>query len=207
MTGDRGAWGPLAWRLLAAFVLVALSSVVVITGAALLGTGRGLAAVQAADRQQVAAEVAGAVGVAYTRMGGWSGVDLDEASAVAAGARAHLTVRDESGSVIAGQGRGRQAGTSGMAAGGKVDAPVVIDGTTVGTVVLTFPTAAGAAARSVAWGWIALAAVVALAVALTASWFVSMRIAGPLVGLAAAGAPRGRADHCKTSPPTEPRAT
>jgi two-component system sensor histidine kinase BaeS len=172
--------------LLAAFVLVAMSSVAVLTGAALLGTSRGLAAAEAADRQQVAAEVAQLLGTAYARADGWSGVDVEEAAAAAAGARAHLTVEDQAGSVVISQGRGRRTGMSGGTAGVQAAVPVIVDGTTVGTVTLTFPTAAGAAARSVAWMWIALAAVVALVVAMTASWFVSRRIVRPLVRLAAA---------------------
>ncbi|HEU5474919.1 MAG TPA: HAMP domain-containing sensor histidine kinase [Actinophytocola sp.] len=189
MTGDhpRG-WGPLAWRLLAAFVLVALSAVVVLTGAALWGTERGLAASQSADRHQVAAQVSEAVGAAYSQTGGWSAVDLDDAAAIASGAQARLIVRDRDGSVVAGPGHGRgpMNGMSGMATGVRVDAPVVVGGTTVGTVQLVFPTAAGSAARDIAWAWIGLAAAVALAVALSASVFVSRRIAGPLRRLAAA---------------------
>ena len=45
MTGDR-AWGPLAWRLLAAFVAAALSSVVVMAAGAVVAADRGLAAAQ-----------------------------------------------------------------------------------------------------------------------------------------------------------------
>ncbi|MFD1049312.1 hypothetical protein ACFQ1S_29120, partial [Kibdelosporangium lantanae] len=53
MTGERPR-GSSIWRLLAAFVLVALSSVALLTIAALVGTDRGLTSSEAADRQQAA---------------------------------------------------------------------------------------------------------------------------------------------------------
>jgi two-component system sensor histidine kinase BaeS len=172
------------------FVLVALSSVAVLTAAALLGTGRGLAAAQSAERQQAAASVAAAAATAYAQAGGWRGARLDGAVASAAGAGARLIVRDQDGSVVSAErhGPGMPGGggpMGGMAGGSRAEAPVLVDGTAVGSVQLTFARSAGAAARDIAWIWIALAAVVALAVALTASWFVSSRIAGPLVRLAA----------------------
>lgn len=63
MTRDRwGLTGPLGRRLLAAFVLVALSSVAVLTVAALVGTDRGLVGAQRTERQRVADRVAAEAG-------------------------------------------------------------------------------------------------------------------------------------------------
>ncbi|QMV24996.1 HAMP domain-containing protein [Streptomyces sp. SCUT-3] len=101
---------PLGWRLFAAFVLVALSSVAVLTAAALVGTGRGLSETRQADRQQAAERAAEAAAVAYSRADGWTGADLGPARAVADAAGARLVVRDEDGQVVAGSsgtGQGR----------------------------------------------------------------------------------------------------
>lgn len=190
MTGKRqGGWGPLTWRLLTVFLLVALSSVVVVTLAALLGTGRGLVAAQTADRRQAVTAVAEAAATAYTQAAGWAGARLDSATDLAAGAGARLVVRDQNGAVVSADGHrprmpGPGAPMGGLAGGGRLDAPVVVNGATVGSVQLAFTSAAGAAAKDVAWTWIALAAAVALAVSLVASWLVSQWIARPLVRLA-----------------------
>ena len=50
--------GPLGRRILLAFVLVAASSVLVLTVAAVIGVGRGFQVSQDADHQQAAAAVA-----------------------------------------------------------------------------------------------------------------------------------------------------
>src|SRR6266508_3979969 len=79
---------PLGRRLLAAFVLVALSSVAVLTVAALVGTDRGLASAHRSERARVAGRVAAAVGTAYADANGWAGADLSTASAIADAAAA-----------------------------------------------------------------------------------------------------------------------
>ncbi|MGW4064198.1 sensor histidine kinase [Amycolatopsis sp. NPDC004747] len=187
MTADRDTHGgPLAWRLLFAFVLVALSSVAALTVAALLGTDRGLASAELAARQATAAQVASAAGTAYQQAGGWTGARLDEATALAAGAGAQLVVRDTTGSPVTGRHHGMGAGPMGPApGGGRVTAPIVVAGRTVGSVQLAFGTSTATAAKEIAWTWIALAAAVALLLALTAAWFVSRRIATPLRRLTA----------------------
>jgi len=180
VTGDRTT---LRTRLFAAFLLVALSSVAVLTVAALAGTGRGLAAAESTERDRAASRAAAEVATAYRRFGGWTGLDLTDAASVAAGAGAHLVVLDERGRVVTGQGH---MGMSMGSATASANAPVVVGGTAVGSVRLTFVATAGSAARDVTWLWIALAAATALAVAVAASWYVSRRLTGPLVRLAAA---------------------
>jgi len=60
VTGNPAlVFGPLGRRLLAAFAAVALSSVLILTVAALIGTDRGLATAERAGRDQVAARLAG----------------------------------------------------------------------------------------------------------------------------------------------------
>ena len=179
--------GPLGHRLLLAFVIVALSSVVVLTVAALVGTARGLAATEDADRSAASAAVSSAAADAYARAGGWIGADLSRADAVAADAGARLVVLDSDGNVVkspdsAGPGQGM--GMGGMASGrGNVVAPVVVDGASVGTVRLGFGTPTAGAAQQIAWTWILVAAAAALLVALAMAWFVTGRIARPLARL------------------------
>lgn len=187
MTGDRSALtGPLGRRLLAAFVLVAFSSVVVLTVAALVATDRGLASAARQDRQRVAAQVASAAADGYARSGDWSGADLSAASARAAAADARLVVRD-TGGVMVWPGRGMGPGAGGMhgadASAPVVEQPVDVGGQRVGSVRLAFP-ASVPAGRTVAWSWVAGAAAAALLASLLVSAFVSGRLARPLVALA-----------------------
>ena len=204
MTGDR-TWGPLAWRLLAAFVAAALSSVVVMAAGAVVAADRGLAAAQETTWQQTADQVAEAVGIAYTEAAGWSGARLDRAAALAEGAGARLVVRDAAGQTVRSPGGGSGPGPGGAGPGragpgrNGISALVVVAGTTVGAVQLVFPAAAGSSARGVAWGWIGVAAIVALAVALAASWFVSGQIVRPLGRLATAARTMARGDRSARS--------
>ncbi|MCM4081214.1 HAMP domain-containing sensor histidine kinase [Paractinoplanes hotanensis] len=187
MTGDRPALaGPLGRRLLAAFLLVALSSVAVLTLAALVATDRGLASAAQQDRQRVTDRVAAAVATAYTRSNGWDGADLAAASNLAEAAGARLVVRDTGGSMVW-PGRGMGPGAGGMHsadnAGPIVEGVVTIGGRRVGSVRLAFP-ASTPGGRTVAWSWIAGAAGVALLAALLVSTFVSGRLARPLAVVA-----------------------
>lgn len=194
----RQGIGPLGRRLLAAFVLVALSSVAVLTAAALIGTDRGLDAAQQDDRQRVADRVAQAAARSYADAGGWAGADLGAAQAVADGAGAHLAVRDRAGAMVW-PGRGMGPGGQGMhaATGARIArATVTVDGMTAGTVQLSFA-AAGTAGRTVAWWWVAGAAAGALLVAVAVSWYVSRRLTAPLVRLA--GSARAFADGDRTA--------
>jgi two-component system sensor histidine kinase BaeS len=190
VTGDpsHALGSPLGRRLLAAFLLVALSSVVVLTAAALVGTDRGLASAHNAERQRAAARTADAAAAAYVRAGGWNGADLSSASAVAEAAGARLVVRDANGAMVW-PGRGMGPGAGGMhtdpAAATVVEAAVTVDGRRTGTVRLAFPVAASGG-RAVAWSWVLGAAGVALAAALIVSGYVSRRLTRPLVALAAA---------------------
>jgi two-component system sensor histidine kinase BaeS len=74
VTGKRApVFGPLGRRLLAAFTVVALSSVLILTLAALIGTDRGLATAERANREQAAARTASAAAGGYPGRGwlGW----------------------------------------------------------------------------------------------------------------------------------------
>ncbi|KUL26922.1 sensor histidine kinase [Actinoplanes awajinensis] len=190
---------PLGRRLLAAFLFVALSSVAVLTAAALVGTAQGLTSAQQSDRRAAAARTAEAASVAYEQAGGWTGADLTAASAIADAAGARLIVQDDTGQMVwpgRGMGPGMQSMHTGAAA--VVEAPVVADGQTVGSVRLAFTTTA-TAGRAVAWSWVLGAAAVALFTALAAAGYVTRRLTRPLQALTgaarrfAAGEPGARA--------------
>jgi two-component system sensor histidine kinase BaeS len=166
-----------------AFVLVALSSVVVLTVAALIGTARGLSAGEDAQRASVAGAAANASGDAYRIAGGWAGADLSRAESIAESAGGALVVRDADGrSITTSTGMMQGGGMNGAARGG-LTAPVVVDGATVGSVRLGFGGQSASTAQSIAWTWILIAAVVSLLVAVLVAWYVSGRISRPLVRL------------------------
>lgn len=195
MSSTTSGLGPLGRRLLLAFVLVAVSSVAVLTVAALIGVGRGVQVAQQADREQVAATAASAAADAYSQAGGWSGADLTPVQAIAQGAGARAFVLDDSGTVVrnpgggAGGGGPQGQGMGSTAAAGQTaaTASVIVDGQQVGTVRLLFVgTATGTRARDVAWSWIGVAALVALLVAVLASWLVSRRLVQPIHAMTSA---------------------
>jgi two-component system sensor histidine kinase BaeS len=205
---------------------VALSSVAVLTTAGLIGTDLGLAAARQSDRQQAAAATAVLAARAYRLAGGWEHADLTETADAASGVGARLAVRDAAGQVVVSPGGGhplpghgpaaggRTPGVGGQSqvagsaaaagAGGMVSAPVVSGGRTVGSVQLMFGTPAAASARKVAWWWIGAAAVAALTVALAVSWFVSRRLAVPLVRLSRAARSFAAGDRAARSGVTGP---
>ena len=94
-----------------AFLAVALAAVALVTAAALIGTGRGLAAQQDAERSDLASRVAAAAADAYRTAGGWDGADLGPALTLSTAGNARLVVRDPSGGVVAGTQPGRGQGT------------------------------------------------------------------------------------------------
>ncbi|MGX1365070.1 two-component system sensor histidine kinase BaeS [Streptomyces canus] len=209
-----GGLGPLGRRLFAAFAVVALASVALLTVAALVGTDRGLSSARQADRQRTASRVAAAAADAYRTAGGWPTADLSAARSLAVGAGAVLTVRNADDVVVFGDsgstsGSGDEHGMpgsgpghhgQGMGSGPGASTPVVVDGSSVGSVNLVFSARAGSAGLSVAWGWVAAAAVGAVALALAVSWFVTRRLTAPVVRVAstaralAAGDRTARAD-------------
>lgn len=175
--------------MLLAFVAVAAVSVLVMTAAAFFAVGRGLQVVEAADRQQAADSAAEAAGDAYAQSGGWEGIDLSRAGAVAQAAGARLFVLDAEGRAVGGGGGAGQPGRGparGAQVGAGVSAPIVVDGEQVGEVRLVFPSRPGTTGRDIAWTWVAIAAVVALVVAAVASWIVTRMLTRPIRTVTAA---------------------
>jgi len=190
----RVGLGPLGRRLLFAFVLVAVSSVLVLTVAALIGVGQGFQVATQVNQEKAAASAAAAAGDAYRKASGWDGADLSRTSAVAEAAGAKLFVLDATGAPVGtpsgaghvGQGQGQGKGVGPVGGEGVANAPVVDAGARVGTVRLVFETGTGNRARDVAWWWITVAAVVALLIALLASWVVTRLITRPIKAMTSA---------------------
>lgn len=196
-------------RLLLAFTAVAVAAIALVTAAALVGTTRGLSAQADADRRAVADRAAAAAAAAYRRVDGWSDADLDlgPLRVIAIGANAQFRVVDLDGDIVtssgAGQGRGKGQGIGmgngqGMGSGngsgtgmgqgaGRYGTPVLaavtVDGTTVGMVTLFFPGTAQQAAQPVAWRWVGLAGLAALALAVVAAWVITRMLTRPLAAL------------------------
>ncbi len=204
MTGDwHPLRSPLGRRLLAAFLLVALSSVVVLTVAAFVGTNQGLANAQRAERQQTADRAAIAAAAAYTRAQGWAGADLSAASGIADAAGARLVVQNADATMLW-PGKGMGPGNMHTDDTGTiVQAPVLVAGQTVGTVRLAFPTTASAG-RTVAWSWVIGAAAVALAAALLVSGFVVRRLTRPLATMTDAARRFAAGDRSARAEPNAP---
>ena len=200
MTTD--AIGPLGRRFVVAFALVSLLTVALVAAAGLVGSERGLASQDDARRQAVADRTAEAVGAAYEQAGGWSGADLDQAAAVARGGGGFVTVRSQDGAVVwSDAGRGGRGGrfdgpfdgpgdrmADMMRDGGMMDlsrtaASVLVDGETVGSVTVAFPTMGDRPGRPVAWAWILVAALAALAAAVVAGWLVVRQLTRPVAAL------------------------
>ena len=189
----RVGLGHLGRRLLYAFVLVAVSSVLVPTVAALIGVGQGFQVATQVNQEKAADSAAAAAGDAYRKASGWGDADLSRTSAVADAAGARLFVLDPFGAPVGGSGPGgghmgpgQGMGTGPVGGQGVVNASVVVDRASVGTVRLVFETGGSNQARDIAWWWIAVAAVVALLVALLASWVVTRLIARPIQAMTSA---------------------
>lgn len=63
-------------------MLVAVSSVLVLSVAALIGVDRGVQVARQSDQEQIAARASAAAGDAYRRAGGWEQADLSEVIAI-----------------------------------------------------------------------------------------------------------------------------
>lgn len=201
--------GPLGRRLLAAFLVVALVSVALVTAAALIGTTHGITANRAELRAAAAQGAADAAAEAYVAADGWQDADLRRASAIATAAGARLVVRDAQGEVVSNSGPGEagdaaagppdDAGAGGAAAAAGPNAlvrPVVADDVEVGSVRVGFGPTLPGPGQQIAWTWTLAAAIVAMLIATIAAWFVARRITGPLNTLM--GAVRGFAAGDRT---------
>lgn len=193
--------GHLGRRLLLAFVLVAVSSVLVLVAAALIGVDRGVHAAQQGDREQLALAAAAAAADAYQQAGGWEGAELSRTLAIGDAASARLSIVNTDGTVLASSGPGSgnpargNGGPADSGGQGAVTADVIVDGARVGTVRVNLGGNSGTRILDVAWMWIAAAALVALTVAIAASWFVTRRLVRPIRSMTEAARSFGAGDR------------
>lgn len=176
---------PLALRLVAAFVAVAIAAVFVLAGLTLWRTRHTVGRL-ADERQQATADaIAQTLALGYQQDGGWDGTDPHPAMMVAVQAGASLTVLDQQAAPL--QLRSRMGNMPAMATvtdGVERRAPIVVDGRTVGTAVVTFTRGElGQAERHVRdalSGTVLIGALIAAVVALAVAIPLARRVVRPL---------------------------
>ncbi len=191
----RRLLSPLAVRLAAAFVTVAVAAVCVYAVLTIVSTRSELTDLMLEVHHEDASAAAAAAARAYEAAGSWQGADLTGAVAVAARGQATLVVRDANGAVVtapaeeAAQMLERMHGVEivDMPRGDPVVAPVVVNGDKVGSLVLRFPAshlpAPEAQVRSALFRGALIGAMAAVTVAIAIALFVAGRLTRPLVAL------------------------
>jgi two-component system sensor histidine kinase BaeS len=196
VTGRR-LLSPLGVRLTLAFLAVAMAAVAVFAALIVVASRSEVSGLSDQRRRDDLSATAAAAADAYVRAGGWEGADLFSVATVAAGGQATLAILDSDGVVIAAptdQLAAMMARMHGLAAvdtprGDPVSQAVVVDGRTVGAVMLRFPTETMDAERHVRDA-LSRAAVtgtlIAGAVALIVALYVSVRVTRPVTALTSA---------------------
>lgn len=187
----------LSVRLAFAFVVVALSAVALLAILTVFATRSEVSQLAASQRADLASAVAATLVSEYEEAGSWVATDLSPALAVAAADGAVLTVVDEEGAVVgASEGAPGLVGppTDSRGRGGRrgspVSAPIEVDGTEVGAVVLRFPgsglTQAESETRSALFTAVLVGALLSVLLAIGAAIVLSRRITRPVSALGAA---------------------
>ncbi|CAO1653796.1 HAMP domain-containing histidine kinase [Salinibacterium sp. NSLL150] len=183
-TSGLNLWGfgALGTRILLAFLAVAISTVLVLAGAALIGVDRGVQAGEQADRQEVADAIAATAAESFQRAGSWDAADLSRAVRIGEAASARLVILDLAGTTVVSSGipNENSPGGGGALSSSASVADVTVDDAVVGTVRVALSTASSSRVLDIAWAWIVIAAFAALAIAFTASWVVTRFLVGPL---------------------------
>ncbi|MHB1128530.1 MAG: sensor histidine kinase [Ilumatobacteraceae bacterium] len=188
MTANRPAAtlrSPLGLRLVAAFVAVAVAAVFVLAGLTLWRTKHTVSQL-AGERQQATADaIAQTFALAYEQNGGWLNVDSHPAMMLAAQAGAGLIVLDVDGMVVELQSSSGNMHTTKISGDGpERRAEIVVNGDTVGTVVVMFVSGELALAemhvRDALRGTVLIGALVAAFVALVVAILLARRIIRPL---------------------------
>jgi len=206
VTGKR-LLGPIALRLSAAFLVVAVAAIGVLATLTILAAKTQVTNLVAREQRADAASAAVALADAYLHAGGWGDANLAPAAAVAAQGQATLVVTDPVGVIVAapndtlGQMMANMHGVASVtgARGAPVDAPVVVAGRTVGVAHLRFLAsglpAPDRAVRDALLRTAATGTAVAVAVALLVAVFVAYRFTRPLVAFADAAERLASGDH------------
>src|SRR3546814_655450 len=143
----RQLLSPLAVRIAAAFVTVAIAAIAVFAGLTLASANEQVSSLVGETHRQDARAVADAAAQGYENAGGWADADLSSTVAVAARGQAEVTVVDADGQVLAApateaaQMLARMHGIEILAVDRDppVEHAVFVDGSQVGMVQLRFP--------------------------------------------------------------------
>ncbi|CAB4362972.1 MAG: HAMP domain-containing protein [Actinobacteria bacterium] len=186
MTADRAlVRSPLAARLVAGFVAVAVAAVFAIAGMALWRNGHSVGQLARERQHDTTDLIADTLALDYQQHGGWLGADTHSAVMLASQAGALLTVTDANDVNV--ELTGSMGGMPHMATdahGPTRVATVTVDGRTVGTVHVTFVSGALADAerhvRDAMSGTVLIGSIVAALVALAVAVPIARRIVRPL---------------------------
>lgn len=196
MTAE-GRSSPLALRLAAAFVVVAVVAVSVFAALIVVSTDAQTRRLLEREHTHAAQAAAAAAGAAYATAGSWTEADLDVAAAIAASAEARVVVTDGDGQVVAAPTDQLAEMMSAMHGVTTLDQPrgwpvttaVELDGQPVGAVTLTFPLTHDGPAdqlRTALWRTAVVGTILATLVALVVAVVVARRLIRPVTALTAA---------------------
>jgi len=203
----RRRLSPLALRLAAAFVTVAVAAVAVYAVLTVTSARNELTDLMLDVHREDAAAAAAAAARAYGAAGNWEDADLTGAVAVAARGQATLVVRDVGGTVVtapaeeAAQMLEEMHGVEivDIPRGDPVVAPVTVDGERVGSLVLRFPAshlpAPEQQVRSALTRTALVGAAVAVLVGIGIALFVARRVSRPLLALTDAATEMGAGER------------
>jgi two-component system, OmpR family, sensor histidine kinase BaeS len=185
----------LGLRLALAFLAVALAAVALLAGLAAAFVSADVSSLANGQRAELASAVAVAAGAAWDRNNSWAAADLSPLLDLAARSGVDLQVRDTADRTVASSSR------FAMGTAPTSNAPVVVQGQHLGTVLVRFSGSGLGAADNVLrialLRAIAGAAGLAALLALTAGLAVARRITRPIAGLI--NATRNMADGDRTS--------
>jgi two-component system sensor histidine kinase BaeS len=170
---------PLAWRLLAAFVAVAVGAVALFALLMILVTDSDVGTLGHQQNQAATTAIVASVESAYARTDNWANADLRPALALAAATGAHIAIVTPLGARI--------VSTRPGPAGGAQTVPVVVDDAKVGKIVVGFDRSGLTPAdrrlrHRLVTGAVAVGAVAALA-AVAVAVILAARISRPLQAL------------------------
>ncbi len=207
--------GPLGKRLFAAFLAVAIVAIGTLSAASFISTRQGLNAQALSTRQATVDALVVRIENAYSAQQGGTlqNIDYTAVNAAADAAGVRYVVRDAGGDAVASYriANGMGAGMMGMMGTSTsdrwLDGDITIAGTSIGTVFVWFPTAlASVNGESIAFAWIAIAAMVALLAAFLLAWLVSRGIARPLLRISSAARRFADGDRTARTDPKDARA-
>ena len=195
MTADQRLT-PLAVRLAAAFVAVALVAVGVLSALIVVVADRETNRLAEQEHRDDARAAAVAAAAAYDIAGSWARVDLTPLTALAVRSGAEVVVVDADGSVVAAPTEDlarMMTDMHGVAATGEprghpVTEPITVDGQRVGAVTLTFPLSDSPSehVRDVLWRTVVVGASIAATAAVAVALLVAARVTRPVVALTSA---------------------